>query len=154
MTALQDVNDVVGDYQGLSRTVLDYSLLMKRLVDHAKEPGFSAESWAPLTEIVAVDEFDRVGPFKDEMNWDEYTRFLTDWATSSEWECSFKRITQAGGLVFLELEERSEIGDFKSTVNSLSVYEFNEAGKIRHLDVYLQMVLPGMDMAPGSEGAA
>ena len=45
--------------------------------------------------------------------------------------------------MFLELEERSEIGDFTNAVNSLSVYEFDDAGKLRHLDVYLQMEVPG-----------
>ena len=132
------------EHSGLSRTVLEYSQLMKQLVDAAKQPGFSVESWAPLAELVAVDDFERVGPFKDAMRWDEYVRFLTDWATSSGWECSFKRITEIpAGLVFLELEERSEVGDFTSFVNSLSVYEFNDAGQLRHLDVYLQMELPG-----------
>jgi hypothetical protein len=37
-------------------------------------------------------------------------------------------------------------------VNSLSVYEFNDAGKIRHIDVYLQMALPDPDMLKGHEG--
>jgi hypothetical protein len=137
------VSEVAGAYDGLSRTVLDYSLLMKQLVDRAKEPGFSVDSWAPLAELVAVDEFRRVGPFKDAMDWREYVGFLTGWATSSEWDCSFRRITETAGLVFLELEERSEVGDFRSVVNSLSVYEFDAAGKLRHLDVYLQMELPG-----------
>jgi hypothetical protein len=62
--ALKDVEEVVDDYTGLSRKVLDYSLIMKRLVDRAKQPGFSAESWAPLAELVAVDEFERVGNFQ------------------------------------------------------------------------------------------
>lgn len=143
MSTLREVSEVVGDYDGLSRTVLEYSLLMKRLVDSAKEPGFSAASWAPLAELVAIDDLVRIGPFKEVMNWDEYVSFLTGWATSSEWECSFKRITETQGLVFLELEERSEVGDYKSVVNSLSVYEFDDAGKIRYMAIYLQMAMPG-----------
>lgn len=151
MTTLRDVSEIVGDYDGLSRKVLDYSLLMKQLVDAAKEPGFTAESWAPLTEIVAIDELVRIGPFKEVMNWEEYVSFLTEWATSAGWECSFKRVTEAEGLVFLELEERSEIGDFKSVVNSLSVYEFNEAGMITYMAIYLQMQMasPGPEMLDG-----
>ena len=38
-----------------------------------------------------------------------YVTFLTKWATSSRWECSFKRITEKQGVVFLELEERSAV---------------------------------------------
>ncbi len=149
---LRELTDVVSEHAGLSRTVLEYGLLMKRLVDSAKQPGFSVESWAPLAELVAVDEFDRVGPFKEVMDWAEYVAFLTNWATSSDWDGSFKRISEFPNLVFLELEERSQVAEFSSVVNSLSVYEFNGAGKIRHIDVYLQMALPDPDLLKGYEG--
>ena len=139
---MKEVSEIIGDYSGLARTVLDYSLIMKRLVDEAKRPGFSVESWAPLAELVAVDEFERVGNFKEVMSWQDYVEFLTRWAMGSEWECSFKRITQGGNVVFLELEERSRIGEHRSVVNSVSVYEFNAAGKLQHLDIYLQMEPP------------
>jgi hypothetical protein len=138
--AMQDVNDIVDDFSGRSRRVLEYCMTTKRLVDAAKRPGFSVDSWTPLAGLVAIDEFERVGPFKEVMKWPEYVDFLTNWATSSEWECSFKRITEPDGVVFLELEERSTVGDFSNVVNSLSVYEFDSTGLIRRIDVYLQMV--------------
>ena len=149
---MKEVSEVLKDYAGLSRKVLEYSLIMKRLVDSAKRPGFSVQSWAPLAELVAVDEFERVGNFKEVMNWRDYVGFLTNWAMTSEWECSFKRITESGKVVFLELEERSRTGGHKSVVNSVSVYEFNAAGKIRHLDIYLQMPLPENAMLGSYEG--
>jgi hypothetical protein len=139
-------------YTGRSRTVLDYSRLMKRLVDEAKQPGFTVESWAPLAELIDTPNFVRVGNFKEVMNWQEYVSFLTNWATASEWDSSFKRVTEVGNVVFLELEERSRIGDFSNSVNSVSVYEFNDAGKITHIDVYLQMALPDPDMLASYEG--
>jgi hypothetical protein len=135
----KDVSEVAGDHTGLSRKVLDYSLLMKRLVDQAKEPGFSVESWAPLAALVDTEAFERVGNFKEVMTWPVYVDFLTKWAMSSEWEGSFKRITEHDNVVLLELEERSRVGEHASVVNSISVYEFDPAGKIRHLDIYLQM---------------
>lgn len=156
---LQEISDAAGGYSGLSRTVLEYSLLMKQLVDRAKQPGFTADSWAPLAKFVATDEFERVGNFKEVMNWNQYVAFLTGWATTSDWEGSFKRITEKPGLVILELEERSKVGAFSSVVNSVSIYEFNDAGKLRHLDIYLQMAMPdpemlasyaGVDMAKGA----
>ena len=55
-------------------------------------------------------------------------------------------------MVFLELEERSRIGDFSNSVNSVSVYEFDSGGKITHIDVYLQMALPDPDMLASYEG--
>ncbi len=136
----------------LSQTVLDYSALMKRLVDEAKQPGFSTDSWAPLAELIDTQNFVRVGNFKEVMNWGEYIAFLTNWATSSEWESDFKRVTEAGNVVFLELEERSRIGEFSNSVNSVSVYQFDQSGKITRIDVYLQMALPDPDMLASYEG--
>jgi len=149
---LRDIDDVIADYTGLSRRVLEYSQVMKRMVDEAKQPGFSVASWRPLTELVAIDEFERVGNFKEVMRWPEYVEFLTNFATSTEWECSFKRVTESGRVVFLELEERVGLEGFSSTVNSLSVYEFDDSDKIRHLDIYLQMAMPESGMLGSYEG--
>jgi hypothetical protein len=150
--SMKQISEVLGSYTGLSRKVLEYSLIVKRLVDSAKQPGFSAQSWAPLAQLVSVDEFERVGNFKEVMDWNGYVAFLTNWATSSDWDCSFKRVTEKANLVFLELEERSTTGGYSSVVNSVSVYEFNSAGKIRHVDIYLQMALPGQEMLKSYEG--
>jgi hypothetical protein len=149
---LRSIVEVADDYTGRSRIVLEYALTTKRLVDAAKEPGFTVESWGPLAELVDVAVFERIGNFKEVMNWAEYVGFLTNWATASQWEGSFKRVSEVGGVVFLELEERSTIGDFESVVNSLSVYEFGADDKIRHIDVYLQMALPNTDMLGSYEG--
>lgn len=142
MPELRDIAEAAAEHTGLSRKVLDYSLEMKRMVDAAKQPGFSAESWAGLANYVDTEKFERVGNFKEVMTWPEYVGFLTGWAASSDWEGSFKRVTEVGNLVILELEERSDVGGHKSVVNSVSVYEFNDAGKLEHLDIYLQMPLP------------
>lgn len=132
----------------LSRIVLDYSAIMKRIIDKdSKQPGFTVEGWADLAALVNVEEFERVGNFLEVVNWREYAEMLTNWAISSQWECSFKRVTEVGNVVFLELEERSAIGDQRSTVNSVSVYEFDDDRKIRHLDIYLQMNPASIDMA-------
>lgn len=139
---LREVDAVLGDHTGLSRTVLEYTLEMKRIVDRAKAPGFDTTSWEPLARLVATDAFVRVGPFKDEMTWPDYVAFLTSWAPKRHWECSFRRISETGNLVFLELEERSSPGDSTGAANSLSVYEFDGSAKLRRLDVYLQMPMP------------
>lgn len=138
---------------GRSRAVLEYSQVTKQLVDSAKQPGFTVESWAPLGELIATDEFVRVGPFKEVMNWQEYTEFLTNWAKSSDWDCFFQRITETPDLVFLELEERSRIGDFSSVVNTASVYEFNADNKVSRIAVYLQMELPNTGSMPSFDDA-
>lgn len=146
------LDDVLATTTGRSRSVLECSQVIKRLVDSAKQPGFTVESWAPLAELIAVDEFVRAGPFKEVMNWDQYTEFLTNWAISSEWDCSFQRVTETPDLVFLELEEHSRVGDFSSVVNTVSVYEFNAHNKIRRIAVYLQMEFPLPGVSGGQDG--
>lgn len=142
MSELVDVDAIVDEHAGLSRTVLEFTLEMKRVIDGAKEPGFDESGWEPLARFVAPEDFVRVGPFKDVMDWPEYVAFLTGWAPRRHWECSFRRIAEVGNLVFLELEERSEPGNSADGADSLSRYEFDERGQMRRLDVYLQMAPP------------
>jgi len=123
----------------LGSKVLEFEKTIKSIVGRAGEPGFGAAQWAPLAELVAVDTFERVGNWLEVMNWSEYTAFLTKWASASTaFETTLRRISELPGLVFLELQETNTSAAGSSVVNSLSVYEFDEAGKIRHLDIYLQ----------------
>ena len=132
----------------LSRIVLEYGTIMKRIIDHdSKQPGFNVDGWAELAAMVDTKNFVRVGNFLEVVNWDEYAEMLTNWAIGSQWEFSFRRITEVGNVVFQELEERSRFGDQRSVVNSVSVYEFDETNKIRHLAIYLQMDPASIDMA-------
>lgn len=152
--ALYDLQTVIGNYGGLARKALDYTQTTKDLVDASKQPGFSAGRWSALAALVDTSAFERVGNFKEVMTWDVYVGFLDGWARTSEWECSFKRVTQHGDIVLLELEERSSVQGVTNAVNSVSVYEFNGDGKIRHLDIYLQMPLPDLVMLKNYEGIA
>lgn len=149
---MKHVSEVVDDYSGRSRAAVQYAVITKQLVDVAKQPGFGVEDWAPLADLVDTDEFERIGNFKEVMNWDQYTGFLTNWATASEWDGLFKRVSEVDGVVYLELEERTKMGDFESVVNSISVYEFTADDKIRRIDLYLQMALPNTDMLTSYEG--
>ena len=124
----------------LSTKVLDFERIVKGTVTKAKEPGFIPEDWPPLAELVAVEEFERVGCWLEVMNWSEYG-FLTKWASQNTFETQRRRISELPGLVFLELQETNTTESQSTVVNSLSVYEFNDAGKIRHLDIYLQREL-------------
>lgn len=123
----------------LSAEVINFVNIMKKLVDKGRSPGFTREDWAPLAEYIAKDEFIRVGPFHDALNWDEYEAFLTGWVTTSEgWNPVAKRINEAPGIVYLELDEMVTDGDRTFPFHSLSIYEFNDAGKINRIDVYMQ----------------
>jgi hypothetical protein len=119
----------------LTRKVLGFEQTMKRLVPAIKAPA----DWAPLAEFVAVDEFERVGCFLEVHNWQQYTEMLTKWASPQDsFETTVRRITELRDLVYFEVEERHFRGGKVHVVNSLTVFEFNDDGKIRHLNVYLQ----------------
>ena len=131
----------IGKEQGNSELcgkVLDFVEIFDRVVRKAKQPGFTVADWAPLAELVAVDEFERVGHMMEVMKWPEYTRFVTQFATSLSWEGIFRRVQERAGVVYLELIERCAIGERVDVANTMTVYKFNAAGKLCHLDVYLQ----------------
>jgi len=123
----------------LTRKVLDYELTMKRLLPTVEAPA----DWAPLAELVATDGFERIGTFLEVQDWPQYTEMLTRWATATaKFETTLRRITELASHVYYEIEERHFHGDSVTTVNSMTVFEFDEAGRIRHLDVYLQQPRP------------
>jgi hypothetical protein len=124
----------------LARKVLEYSLIYKRVTDKAGSGTVAASDFDEIAQLIDVEAFERIGIAKEVMRWPEYAQFMADYANTSIWEGSFKRVTETPGLVFLELEERGGRSDGSESyvVNTLTVYEFNAAGKIKHLDVYLQ----------------
>jgi hypothetical protein len=64
---------------------------------------------------------------------------LSRWASATDsFESTVRRISELRDLVFFEIEEQHLRAGNVNVVNSMTVFEFNEDGKIRHLDVYLQ----------------
>lgn len=122
-----------------SRRALQYSYVMKGLVEQAKNPGFTAEDWGPLAALVATDAFERIGNFKEKVTWDQYDDLLTMWGKSTVWDFTVRRVTEGTDYCVLELAERATYPDRYEEYNSVSVYEFDALGKLRHLDVYLQL---------------
>jgi hypothetical protein len=119
----------------LTRRVLEYDQAMKRVVAEAG----GARDWAPVAELVAVDDFERVGTFLEVQNWSQYTEMLNRWASATEsFETTARRISEFGSLVYYEIEERHVRGDNVNIVNSMTVFEFDVHEKIRRLNVYLQ----------------
>lgn len=122
----------------LSAKVLEYDQIVSRLVKAAKEPGFSQADWAPLAELIAVDDFERIGILREVMDWPQYSGFLTKWAASKDFWTRLRRITEKAPYVFYEVEEHHINDGGETVINSMSVFEFDDEGKISHLDVYLQ----------------
>jgi limonene-1,2-epoxide hydrolase len=119
----------------LSRVVIRYSNLIE---GRATAKGVTAADWEPLTELVAVEEFERVGAYQEVMTWSEYIKFLTEWAGATRFETTVKRITEVGRAVFQEIEERHYKGDEFIKKNVIAVYDFDDRDRIRHLDIYEQ----------------
>lgn len=128
----------VNDVGPLSAKVLEYTRIIKDLVDRSKKPGAGRDDWASLSELVAIDQFRRVGIYREEMTWEGYLDFMVPWAASKDFDSIVRRITESGNLVFFEIEEHHTKDGEVAVVNSMNVFEFNEAERICRLDVYLQ----------------
>jgi hypothetical protein len=131
-------------YTGLSRTVLQYCENFRRLVSQMKQPGFSEAEWAVVEELVDVESFRRMGVFLSDRaeltNWQQYKKLVTEYGGMTSWEGTLRRITELPGLVFLELEERNSRNGVTDVSNTVTIYEFNRAGRLCKLDVYVAHV--------------
>lgn len=120
----------------LTRKVLDYAHTIQDVVAAAAD---GTADWAPLVDHVTVDDFERVGTFLEVQDWAQYTAMLTGWASSVDaFETTVRRTSEVGHLVYYEIEERHRRGDHVTVVNSMTVFELDDDGKIRRLNVYLQ----------------
>ena len=119
----------------LTRKVMQYQDTVRQLVPTVKTP----EDWAPLASLIAIDRFERIGTFLDVQNWQQYTEMLSGWAQSVDsFETTVRRVSELPELVYFEIEERHFFGGSAHVVNSMTVFEFDAAAKICHVDVYLQ----------------
>lgn len=119
----------------LSRKVLEYVEAMTAAVRTAE----TADDFAPVAEFLNVAEFERVGTFMEVQDWPTYAAFLAGWASAIDtFESHTRRITEVGNLAFYETEERHFHGDSSTVLNSLTIFDFDDTGKIRRLDVFMQ----------------
>lgn len=129
----------------LAAKVFRYNELIEQVVNAAKQPDFTPDAWKALEEVIDPVKFERVGNYKEVMDWPAYVGMLTAWGTTTEFWSNFRRISESGNCVFLELEEHNTPKNGKeSVVNSLSLYEFDIDGRIIHLDIYLQIAPDGV----------
>jgi len=95
--------------------------------------------WDPLTYLLDVDRFKRVGAYLEEFDWADYKRFLTGWmAGGTRFEFTEFQISEVGNSVFQEIEERHWRGEQFIRKNVIAVYKFNDQNKLVHLDIYEQ----------------
>ena len=145
---LTTVDAMLAREQGpLTRKVLDFLKAMERIVNAPKDPPMTPEAWAPLGELLDTEAFFRVGNFGEQVGWKEYTELLTRWGNSAWFQCMVWRIHETEHCAILEAEERSSTEGPVSaarpynTLDSCTVYQFDEAGKVKGLYVYDQRPL-------------
>lgn len=128
-------------FSGLSRTVLEYSEAFSAIVAKAKTSALTDADWAPFERLVDVDAFERHGVFlgakAERFGWKTYTSYISQYAGGTAWEGTLRNITETPGRVILELEERNTRDGVTDVSNTVTIYEFGDAGKLRHLDVYV-----------------
>ena len=73
----EDIALAAKRYTGLSRRAIDYGLFQKRIMDRArgKANGYSPSEWHGLRDFVS-DDFQRVGTFKEVMNFHDMVAFF------------------------------------------------------------------------------
>jgi hypothetical protein len=114
----------------------------------------SPDDYTPVAEFVEIEEFRRIGAYLESLDWREYTRFLTAWASGgTQFEFTEFRISEIGDTVFQEIEERHQRGGEFIRKNVVAVYRFNAEGKIRHLDIYEQATDSGAWIKDAAEAA-
>lgn len=129
------------EYTGLTSKVIAYSEAFNTIAHKAKEAPLQDSDWDALERIVDVDAFERVGVFlgpeAEVIAWPKYKFYLTQYAGNSDWEGTLRNVTEQGSRVILEMEERNTRGGVTDVSNTVTIYEFNDAGRLVHLDVYV-----------------
>lgn len=128
-----------------SRRAIEYSYVMKSILDGVKDPGFTDAAWDPLGALVDIARFQRVGNFMEVVDWTQYVPLLSMWARSTEWTFDVRRVTEADGYAVLELAEHAIYPDRHEDYNSVSVYDFGSDGRLVRLAVYLQLKAPAAE---------
>jgi hypothetical protein len=128
-------------FGGLSQAVIAYGECFARIAAKAKLGPLGNADWAEMESLVDVPHFTRegvfLGPMASVIDWPTYRQTVTQYAAKTDWEGTLRHITEGPSRVILELEERNTRNGVTDISNTVTIYEFNAAGKLRHLDVYV-----------------
>jgi hypothetical protein len=129
------------EFTGLSQKVIQYSEYFTKLTDTRKTRALTDADWAPIEAIVDVANWERqgvfTGPKAETFGWPTYKSCIAEYGGATSWEGTLRKITEVPGRVILELEERNTVHGTLDVSNTVTIYEFDDAGKLRHLDVYV-----------------
>lgn len=124
----------------LALNALRYIDISAAIIEQAKEPGFTEAGWDELGGLLDTGSFQRKSKDRDPIGWEDYRPILTNWALRTDFRYRFKRLTLAGNLVFLELEEHATpLGGTASVDHTMTVFEFDAIGRIVAVEVYFMI---------------
>ena len=132
-------------FTGLAQKVIAYGEAFEHVIAALKQGEAGEGDWAGLEALVDATAFERVGMFLtaevETIDWPTYKHYVSEYGHMTHWDGKLRRITESGNVVFQELEERNTRAidgkPMASISNTVTVFEFNSAGRIVHLDVYV-----------------
>ena len=98
----------------------------------------SSDTFDALLPMIDAARFVRTGNEREQkMDWPTYRAMLDQWGGGSgNYEKHLHRATEAGNVVYLDLDEFSTAKDGSvSSLRSISIYEFDEGDRIIAVDV-------------------
>src|SRR4029453_5965111 len=102
--------------------VLEFAGTIERTVPAAKDAAFTDAAWAPLASLFATAVFERIGIWREVINWREYIAFLTKFASAKGFESTVRRITETPNFVFYEIEEHNIKDANNNIINPRNVF--------------------------------
>jgi hypothetical protein len=121
-----------------TRLALSFCELGERLSKLPGKTELTDADCAPLADLVATDQFRRVGIWREEQSWPEYLAYMKAWAGKTALRTELRRVNEAGAHVFVEMAEYIVRGDVESSKNSMMVFTFDDGNRICGLNVYEQ----------------
>lgn len=117
------------------KRAIEYGDRMAAIVNGASDQTFE-EALLPLIDPA---RFRRRGNERAEMDWPAYSAMLGQWnQADGRYTKTLHRASEAGDVVYLDLDERSEHKDGTvSALRSISIYAFDEADRIVGVDVIM-----------------
>jgi len=132
------MTDTADRGERLIRIVRRWADIYREISERSQHSEITVADFEPITEMVAVDEFTRIGVYKDEADWPLCLEKYVQFAGTSVWSGKLRYIHTVDNIVFQELEETITRPQGANVVYTMSVYEFNDEDKVTALRVYMQ----------------
>lgn len=122
----------------LIKIVRHWADIYEEICKRSQHTEITAADFDPIAELIATNEFHRIGVFKDEADWPLCLEKYVNFAGTSLWSGKLRYINAIDNVVYQELEETITRPHGENVIYTMSVFEFNDEDKVRALRVYMQ----------------